>query len=76
MKMQSINTTESPLPHLDRFAFQMLNAIGDLFQIIPAVVPSERADFGKMSREDFQAWQFSHSHCSALIKVSGAFEDL
>ena len=34
---------------LARFDFQMLNGVGDLFDLIPAVMPKLRRDFARMS---------------------------
>jgi len=64
------------VPTIDRFGFQMLNAIGDLFQITPAVVPGLRKDWGRMNRETLRTELRKAGHCSGLIKVTGGFEDL
>ena len=63
-------------PPIDRFGLQMLNAIGDLFQIVPAVSPSARIDWSRLGAEQKRRELRRQGHCSALIKVTGAFEDL
>jgi hypothetical protein len=63
-------------PAIPVFGFQMLNAIGDLFQIIPSVVPSERTDWAKMTKKERRDTLTRQGHCSALIKIFGALEDL
>ena len=64
------------VPPLDFFAFQLLNALGDLFQIIPAVQASERMNWSKMSSAQVRAERVRRGHCSAIIKVTGDFSDL
>ena len=43
------------VPAAPLFAFQLLNAVGDLFQIIPAVEKAARPDWGNMTREQARA---------------------
>lgn len=54
----------------------LLNGIGDLFQIKPAVVPSLRPDWHSMSRAEKRTTLQRQGHCSALIKVLPGLEDL
>jgi hypothetical protein len=54
----------------------MLQAIGDLFQIIPAVDRHKRPNWDNMTRDDMVAELQRQGHCSALIKVTGTFDDL
>mmetsp|Transcript_30716 Transcript_30716/g.80404 ORF Transcript_30716/g.80404 Transcript_30716/m.80404 type:complete len:565 (+) Transcript_30716:27-1721(+) len=68
--------SQGHVPPVSRFGFQMLNAIGDLFQIVPAVEQSRRLDWGAMSRSEIVAALKKAGHCSALIKVTGAYDDL
>lgn len=46
-----MEATGGHVPELPRFAFQLLNAVGDLFQIIPAVQKSDRPQWQNMSAE-------------------------
>jgi len=64
------------VPTLHRFAFQMLNGIGDLFDIIPAVNRDQRIDWLKLPREIAERMHTSHGHCSGLVKLPGDFSDL
>jgi hypothetical protein len=54
----------------------MLNSIGDLFQIIPAVEKSLRPDWDSMSYEEMVVELQRAGHCSGLIKVTGTYDDL
>jgi len=55
----------------------LINALGDLFDIKPAVLPkSSRVDFGKMKPERASAELQRRGHCSALIKVTDDFSEL
>ncbi|XP_078610186.1 phospholipase B-like 1 [Branchiostoma floridae x Branchiostoma japonicum] len=74
--VKGYNDNVDPPVKLDIFAFQLLNGNGDTFDIIPAVNPSSRPDFSNMSRVEIDDWVLSHSHCSALIKVLGAYENV
>ncbi|XP_070580330.1 phospholipase B-like 1 [Ptychodera flava] len=61
---------------LERFAFQMLNSVGDLIDLRHALSPSTRPDWSKMNPVEFQSYFMRHGHCSALIKVLGAYENI
>eukprot|EP01062_Namystynia_karyoxenos_P021923 TRINITY_DN18365_c0_g1_i1.p2 TRINITY_DN18365_c0_g1~~TRINITY_DN18365_c0_g1_i1.p2 ORF type:complete len:569 (+),score=213.54 TRINITY_DN18365_c0_g1_i1:81-1709(+) len=65
-----------PVSQLDLWAFQVLNSDGDLFQVVPAVIPKLRKDFDRMSPEEAELALQSSGHCSALIRVTGNFSDL
>lgn len=67
---------DSNVPELPIVAFQVLNGIGDLFQIIPAVMKHKRIDYNNMTRPEIREALVEAGHCSALIKVLGALEDL
>jgi len=64
------------VPRLDRFAFQMLNGVGDLFDIIPAVNRERRTDWLSLSLEAAELMHASRGHCSGLVKLTGDFSDL
>ena len=61
---------------LAKFDFQMLNGVGDLFDVIPAVMPELRRDFGSMSSDDLRQYIFESGRCSGLVKVTGDLSDL
>ncbi len=63
----------NPLP---LWAFTMLNALGDLFDIIPATSASKRPDFKKMSYKDLVLHMNTNGHCSALLKVTPGLEEI
>ncbi len=65
--------SSAALPALSNFDFQMLNGVGDLFDVIPTVYPSLRRDFGSMTGNELQRFMFTTGRCSALIKVLGDF---
>ncbi|XP_067938292.1 phospholipase B-like 1 [Watersipora subatra] len=61
---------------LDDFAFQLLNGAGDLLDLMHAIDKDSRPDFMKMSVEEIKRYIQRTGHCSALIKVLGAYEDV
>ena len=58
------------------FAFQMLNGVGDLFDIIPAVNKEKQTNWLKLSQMEAEDKHQKQGHCSALIKVTGDLSDL
>lgn len=64
------------VPALPDDAFLILNGVGDIFQIMPAVDEHHRPDFASMSSREVRNYIKMRGMCSALIKVPGAFEDL
>lgn len=64
------------VPELETFAFQMLNGVGDLFDIIPTVQKAKRIDWLKLDRKTAERLHASQGHCSGLIKLTGDFSDL
>jgi len=61
---------------LPESAFLILNGVGDLFQIMPAVDMHRRPDFQKMSSGELQDLVKEQGMCSGIVKVPGDFEDL
>ncbi|XP_046581881.1 phospholipase B-like 1 [Haliotis rubra] len=70
------NQTASPDKALDVFAFQVLNGVGDLLDLRNALLPDEIPDWTKMTKTEAFRYIRQNSHCSALIKVLGAYENL
>lgn len=68
-----LSTSAPPLSH---FAFQMLNGVGDLFDIIPAVEPKQRVDWLALRKTEAEELHGKSGHCSGLIKTTGNFSDL
>jgi len=62
------NSANPTLP-LTTMQLLLVQASGDLYDIIPAVVPSERLDFSKMNTSVFDETFMMRSSCSALIRV-------
>jgi len=60
----------------DVFVIQMLNAVGDMIDIRHVVNPSGPPDFFRFSRKELKQYMLANSHCSALVKVIGGYEDL
>jgi len=61
---------------LTPWAFTMINAMGDLFDIIPAVSKSKRPLFDKMSLEQLRQYSNKNGHCSALIRITPGIEEV
>ncbi|XP_077979884.1 phospholipase B-like 1 [Glandiceps talaboti] len=61
---------------LDRFAFQVLNGVGDMLDLRNALEPEKRPDWKKMTDIEFQNYFTKNGLCSALIKVLGAYENI
>jgi hypothetical protein len=62
-----------PLP---LWAFTMVNAMGDLFDILPATSETKRPNFEKMNHKQLQMHMNKNGHCSALLKVLPGLEDI
>ena len=54
----------------------MLNGVGDLFDIIPAVNEEKRIEWLKLNQAQAEEKHQKQGHCSALIKVTGNMSDL
>ena len=61
---------------LDLWAFTMINAMGDLFDIIPSVLPSSRPNFHGMNYNEAQSYLTQVGHCSAFIKITDDLTDM
>jgi hypothetical protein len=61
------NAAASADKKLPLFAFQMLNGVGDLLDLINAVDPETRPDYDKM----LARFLGQKGHCSAMVKVPG-----
>lgn len=61
---------------LDLYAFQMLNGVGDLLDLVSAINPDFLPNWDKMSKQEILDYVAKNGHCSALVKVLGAFEDV
>ncbi|KAJ8319226.1 hypothetical protein KUTeg_004317 [Tegillarca granosa] len=62
--------------NLDVFAFQALNGVGDLIDLMKALQPSSIPDWTKMTKVEATEYVQRHGMCSALVKVLGAYENL
>lgn len=61
---------------LDLFAFQVLNGVGDLIDLIHALNPESFPDWKSFSHDEARHYVQHKGFCSALIKVMGAYEDI
>eukprot|EP01006_Ploeotia_vitrea_P023303 TRINITY_DN55741_c0_g1_i1.p1 TRINITY_DN55741_c0_g1~~TRINITY_DN55741_c0_g1_i1.p1 ORF type:complete len:564 (+),score=254.80 TRINITY_DN55741_c0_g1_i1:37-1728(+) len=62
---------------LQAFDFQMLNAAGDLLDLLEVLKPhDERIPWLNMTREEFDLKLNQRSLCSGLIKTTGNYSDL
>ncbi|XP_030834697.1 phospholipase B-like 1 [Strongylocentrotus purpuratus] len=57
-------------------AMQVLNSCGDLLDLKSAVMPSLIPDWDKLTKKEFLKFIRTSGHCSALVKVLPAFEDV
>ena len=69
----SPQAASNPLP---LWAFTMINAMGDLFDIIPATSAAKRPDFKSMTYKQLQLHMNTNGHCSALLKVTPGLEEI
>ncbi|XP_074649153.1 phospholipase B-like 1 [Tubulanus polymorphus] len=61
---------------LDKFAIQFLNGVGDYIDIRHVLNPAGRPNWRNMTHKDALRMVNSNGHCSALIKVTGAYENI
>lgn len=66
----------SGLPALESWHFQLLNGVGDIFDIKPAVEPSGRVPWAAMGRRDAEAAHAEAGHCSAIVTVAADMSDI
>ena len=72
----------SAAPSNQTFSFMMLQALalaGDLGDLVPALDVSQRRDFSKMTKEEFESGKHKMStrtHCSALVKLALDLSDI
>ena len=52
------------------FAFQVLNGVGDLLDLLSVIDPASAADWTKMTHSQMLSFVQDRGMCSALIKVS------
>ena len=53
-----------------------MQAVGDLFQIVPAMEPKQRPQWHTMDVEEAKATARKSQHCSGLIKVAADFSEV
>jgi len=61
---------------LSLFDFQLLNGVGDFFDLIPAVMPKLRRNFSELSNDEIESYIFQSGKCSALIKILGDYSNI
>ncbi|KAK2571465.1 Phospholipase B-like 1 [Acropora cervicornis] len=61
---------------LTKFAFQLLNGIGDFETIRDALNPGDLPNWDKMTKDEILAKVGRGAHCSALIKVLPGYENI
>lgn len=64
------------VPVINRFAFAMLNGVGDLFEIVPSVLGDKRMDWTHLTLEAAELHHTRSGHCSGLIKLPGDYSDI
>jgi Phospholipase B len=67
---------QSNFTHLPRFAFQLLNGVGDFLDLLAAISEDFRPDFDKMSEMEIKRYVGTHGMCSAMIKVNGDLSEM
>eukprot|EP00301_Raphidiophrys_heterophryoidea_P026697 c9280_g1_i1.p1 GENE.c9280_g1_i1~~c9280_g1_i1.p1 ORF type:complete len:582 (+),score=118.61 c9280_g1_i1:45-1790(+) len=73
---QAVVDSKFDLPDLPHWAFQFLNAKGDLIDIVPALIPSMRVDWTSLNKTDAANMHAMRGMCSVLIKLTGNYSDL
>eukprot|EP01114_Cavostelium_apophysatum_P001150 TRINITY_DN10983_c0_g1_i1.p1 TRINITY_DN10983_c0_g1~~TRINITY_DN10983_c0_g1_i1.p1 ORF type:complete len:545 (+),score=120.02 TRINITY_DN10983_c0_g1_i1:36-1637(+) len=61
---------------LKEFAFQMLNGVGDLLDLIGALDTDQRINWKDLTKEERLRTLGMKGHCSVLIKVPGDLSDI
>ena len=59
----------APELKITKWDLQLLNGVGDLFDLIPATTPSARRDFDAYTNAELTSFLFDAGRCSALIKI-------
>ncbi len=70
------NSQAAPADQLTLYDWQLLQATGDLFDLIPRIMPKMAPDWDTMPLHEVLATVRNNSHCSALIKVLGDMSEL
>ena len=58
------------------WAMRLVNFVGDLFDIKPAVLPQNRPKVEEMEPEEITAYMRSTGHCSAILRVADDLSDI
>ena len=61
---------------LETWSFTLINAVGDLFDIIPALDRTQRPAFDKMTAKQIREYLLVNGHCSALVKLADDMSDI
>ena len=69
-------TAQNPAQYLARENIFLLNLQGDIEDLLLAVNPSSRPGFQTMTTAEIQRYDLSHSHCSAIVKLTSDFSEL
>ena len=69
-------TAGAPELNITRWDIQLLNGVGDFFDLIPATTPSARLDFNALSDAELGEYIFNAGRCSGLIKVLPDFSNI
>ena len=69
-------TAAAPELNITKWDLQLLNGVGDLFDLIPATTPSARLDFNALSDSELGEYIFNAGRCSGLIKVLPDFSNI
>ncbi|KAI0219164.1 Phospholipase B-like 1 [Lamellibrachia satsuma] len=60
----------------DVFVIQLLNGVGDVIDLAKALDPDSWPDYAHMTYSQLLQSVHRRGHCSALVKVTGAYEDM
>jgi len=61
---------------LSLYDWQLIQATGDIFDLIPTIVKSQAPDWERMPLHEVMDVVRANSHCSGLIRVTGDMSDL
>ena len=66
----------APGQELDPIAFFLINAAGDMGDILSAACPEMAPNFEQMDKDEVLSYAHQHGHCSALVKLTGNYSQL
>jgi hypothetical protein len=63
-------------PMADDMLFWVINSLGDMFEILPAIDAAARPDYARMTVAEVREALLLKGHCSALVKVADDLSEI